>query len=36
VMAFPFERLNHRIAIKGGVLADECGKILKFFFEKKR
>jgi len=36
VMAFPFERLNHRIAIKGGVLADECAKILKSFFEKKR
>ena len=36
VMAFPFERLNHRIEIEGGVLAAECGKILKSFFEKKR
>ncbi|UCE42242.1 MAG: tRNA adenosine(34) deaminase TadA [Candidatus Aminicenantes bacterium] len=36
VMLFPFERMNHRIEIKGGVLATECGKILKSFFEKKR
>ncbi len=36
VMAFPFERLNHRIEIDGGILAAECGKILKSFFEKKR
>ncbi len=36
VMSFPFDRMNHRIEIKGGVLADECGKILKSFFEKKR
>lgn len=36
VMSFPFESLNHRIAIKGGVLAEECGKILKSFFENKR
>jgi tRNA(adenine34) deaminase len=36
VMAFPFGKMNHRIEIKGGVLARECGKILKSFFEKKR
>ncbi len=36
VMSFPFERMNHSVAVKGGVLADECGKILKSFFEKKR
>jgi len=35
-MKFPFEKTNHRIEIKGGVLADECGKILKDFFQKKR
>ncbi len=35
-MKFPFEKTNHRIEIKGGVLADECGKILKEFFLKKR
>lgn len=36
MMKFPFEKTNHRIEIKGGVLADECGKILKGFFLKKR
>jgi tRNA(adenine34) deaminase len=36
MMKFPFEKSNHRIEIKGGVLADECGKILKDFFQKKR
>ena len=36
MMRFPFEKTNHRIEIKGGVLADECSKILKDFFQKKR
>jgi tRNA(adenine34) deaminase len=36
VMSFPFERMNHKMDIKGGVLAPECGKILKSFFETKR
>ena len=36
MMKFPFEKTNHRIEIRGGVLADECGKILKDFFQKKR
>ena len=36
MMKFPFGKTNHRIEIKGGVLADECGKILKDFFQKKR
>ena len=36
VMRFPFDKLNHRIEIKGGVLDAECGKILKSFFEKRR
>ena len=31
-MKFPFEKANHRIEIRGGVLADECGKILQGFF----
>ena len=35
-MSFPWEKMNHRLEIKGGVLAAECGKILKSFFEKKR
>ena len=28
--------LNHRFEIQGGVLADECGAILRDFFEKRR
>ena len=36
MMKFPFEKTNHRIEVRGGVLADECGKILKDFFLKKR
>jgi tRNA(adenine34) deaminase len=36
MMKFPFEKINHRIEIKGGVLADECGKILSDFFLAKR
>lgn len=36
VMTFPFERMNHLVEIRGGVLAAECGKILKSFFEKRR
>jgi len=36
VMNFPFEKMNHRIKTKGGVLADECSRILKDFFLKKR
>ena len=27
---------NHRVEINGGVLADECGAVLKSFFESKR
>jgi tRNA(adenine34) deaminase len=36
IMEFPFERTNHRLEIKGGILAGECGKILKDFFQRKR
>jgi tRNA(adenine34) deaminase len=36
LMSFPVEKTNHRFEIKGGVLAPECGKILKSFFEGKR
>lgn len=35
-MCFPFEKVNHRPEIKGGILARECGKILKDFFQEKR
>jgi tRNA(adenine34) deaminase len=36
MMKFPVEKTNHRLEIKGGVLADECGKILRDFFLNKR
>lgn len=36
VMSLPLEKMNHRFALEGGVLAEECGKILKSFFEKRR
>ena len=29
-------RLNHRVAVQGGVLAEDCGQILKAFFQAKR
>lgn len=30
------ERLNHRVEVRGGVLADQCGAILSTFFEELR
>lgn len=36
LMKFPLDRMNHEPEIKGGVLADECGRILSDFFLKKR
>jgi len=36
VMKFPLEKMNHRLEIVGGVLADECSQILRDFFKKKR
>ena len=36
VMKFPLDKMNHRVEIAGGVLADECSKILRGFFKKKR
>ncbi|WP_132012525.1 tRNA adenosine(34) deaminase TadA [Hydrogenispora ethanolica] len=29
-------RLNHRVEVTSGILAEECGKILKEFFQKRR
>jgi len=29
-------RLNHRVEVTAGILGDECGKILKDFFKKRR
>ncbi|UCC41721.1 MAG: tRNA adenosine(34) deaminase TadA [Candidatus Aminicenantes bacterium] len=36
IMRFPFDKTNHKPDINGGVLAEECGKILKNFFKDKR
>ncbi len=36
IMDFPMEKTNHRMQIKGGILSEECGKILKDFFKLKR
>jgi len=36
IMKFPFDKMNHRVEIKGGILAVECGNILKEFFKSKR
>jgi tRNA(adenine34) deaminase len=36
IMKFPFERTNHRPDVLGGVLADECAKLLCDFFRARR
>ena len=36
IMNFPFEKTQHRIEVRGGVMAEECSKILKGFFLNKR
>ena len=36
IIRFPFDRTNHSIEVKGGVMAKECGQILKDFFKDKR
>ncbi|MCJ7486162.1 MAG: tRNA adenosine(34) deaminase TadA [Candidatus Aminicenantes bacterium] len=36
IMKFPFERTNHRPEVLGGVLADECAKLLRDFFRARR
>ena len=33
---FELPGLNHRVAVQGGVLAEECGAILKAFFRRRR
>jgi tRNA(adenine34) deaminase len=30
------ERLNHRLEVTSGVLAEECGKLLRDFFQHRR
>jgi tRNA(adenine34) deaminase len=36
VDAFKLTGLNHRVDVFGGVLADECGALLRSFFERRR
>ncbi len=36
IMRFPFPRTNHRPEVRGGVFAEECGNILRNFFNSKR
>ena len=36
IMNFPFEKTNHRIEIKGGILERECAELLREFFKDKR
>lgn len=36
VLRFPFDRLNHRPEIAGGVLADESAALLRSFFRARR
>ena len=36
IMQFPFERTNHRPEVLGGILADECAKLLRDFFRARR
>lgn len=36
IMTFPFDRTNHRLEISGGVLADDCGRVLRAFFRARR
>lgn len=36
MMKFPLEKMNHRLEVRGGVLAEKCGKILKEFFKERR
>ena len=33
---FPLEKTNHKMIVRGGVLADECGQILRGFFKSRR
>ena len=35
-MAFPFDRLNHRPGIVGGVLAEDAARLLRGFFRSRR
>jgi len=36
VMTFPFGKLNHHPRVAGGIMAEECGAVLKDFFRAQR
>jgi tRNA(adenine34) deaminase len=36
IIRFPIHRTNHRLEVKGGVLAGECAAVLRDFFRKRR
>ena len=36
IMQFPFQKLNYRPDIVAGVLADDCGRLLRTFFRSRR
>ncbi|MBU4204458.1 MAG: tRNA adenosine(34) deaminase TadA [Acidobacteria bacterium] len=36
VFRLPMEKLNHKIEIRSGIMASECGNILKVFFQPRR
>jgi len=33
IMNFPFEKTNHKVEVRGGVLAEECSRVLREFFK---
>lgn len=33
---FASGKVNHRVAVEGGVMADECGEVLRMFFRARR
>ena len=36
IMKFPFEKTNHLVSVRSGILSEECSRILKDFFGKRR
>lgn len=36
IMKFPFDKMNHRVSIRSGILSEECSRILKDFFKERR
>ncbi len=36
IMTFPFGKANHRPEVLGGLMAEECGRLLRDFFRRRR